>query len=306
MTTSPIRIATRGSPLALWQANHIADKLRALDSRCTVELVIIQTQGDQVRDRPLSQIGGDGLFTKAIQEAILDGRADVAVHSLKDLPTAPVSGLILAAVPPRGPIGDVFISHRFKCFNDLPAGSRIATGSMRRKAQVRYHRPDLELIEIRGNVDTRLRKLRETELDGLIMAQAGLERLGLRDAITEILDRGWMLPAVGQGALGLECRTDDKRSQQALAALDDAVTHSSVRAERSFLMGLGGGCIVPIGASTEATGNRLTIRGVVLSPDGKNRITGDVSGDLSQADELGVQLAAKLAAEGAKELLARK
>ena len=196
-----VRIGTRGSPLALWQANTIADQLRGLDAGCDVELVIIQTHGDQVRDQPLRRIGGDGLFTKAIQDAVLAGRADVAVHSLKDLPTTPAHGLLLAAVPARGPTGDVFVSIRHKGFDELPPGARIATGSLRRQAQIRHHRPDLELVDIRGNVDTRLRKLRDTDLDGLVMAQAGLERLGLAHAITEVLDPEWMLPAVGQGAL---------------------------------------------------------------------------------------------------------
>src|SRR5262245_15628 len=170
--TNPLRIGTRGSALALWQANHIADRLRALG--CAVELVIIQTQGDRVQERPLAQIGGDGLFTKAIQEALLDGRADVAVHSLKDLPTGPVAGLTLAAVPERASTRDAFISHRHARFDALPQGARVATGSLRRKAQIHHSRPDLELVEIRGNIDTRLRKLDEQSLDGLILAEAGL------------------------------------------------------------------------------------------------------------------------------------
>jgi hydroxymethylbilane synthase len=301
--TTPIRIGTRGSPLALWQANHVADRLRAFAGMRTVELVIIQTQGDQVRDRPLNQIGGDGLFTKAIQEAVLDGRADIAVHSLKDLPTAPVVGLVLAAVPTRGSTGDALVSHRFNRFDTLPPGARVATGSMRRKAQIRHRRPDLELVEIRGNVDTRLRKLRDNDLDALVMAQAGLERLGLSDAISEILDREWMLPAVGQGALGLECREDDPATRQLLAKLDDQTTHQAVVAERSFLLALGGGCMMPIAALAGVLDGRLNLRGAVLSPDGRERVAGENGGSASDAIELGRELAARLLSQGAKGLL---
>jgi hydroxymethylbilane synthase len=298
-----VRIGTRGSPLALSQANAIAGRLRGLDAGCAVELVIIQTQGDQVRDQPLSRIGGDGLFTKAIQDAVLAGRADIAVHSLKDLPTAPVQGLILAAVPARGSTGDAFVSHRFKRFDELPPGARIATGSLRRQAQIRHHRPDLELVEIRGNIDTRLRKLRDTDLDGLIMAQAGLERLGLANAITEILDPEWMLPAVGQGALGLECRADDNVSRQLLAQIDDHSTHQGVAAERAFLFALGGGCLVPIGALAIVSDENLRLHGAVLSPNGRERLAGESSGTLSQSTAVGEKLAARLLGEGAERLL---
>jgi hydroxymethylbilane synthase len=302
---TPIRIGTRGSPLALWQANNVAGHLRAIPGAHGVELVIIQTQGDQVRDQPLSTIGGDGLFTKAIQDAVLAGRADIAVHSLKDLPTAPVPGLVLAAVPARGATGDAFVSRRFRRFDELPPGARIATGSLRRKAQVRNRRPDLELVEIRGNVDTRLRKLRETDLDALIMAQAGLERLELASEITEILDPKWMLPAVGQGALGLECRTGDEASRQLLAQLDDLATHQAVAAERAFLFALGGGCLVPIGASAVVSNGQLSLRGTVLSADGSERLSGESSGLATQATEVGKELAARMLGKGAKKLLSQ-
>ena len=187
-----------------------------------LELVRIQTEGDEVRDVPLAQIGGKGVFTKSIQNALLDHRVAVAVHSLKDLPTLAVEGLVLAAVPTRGPIGDVLVSLKHRRFADLPTGARLATGSLRRRAQVLNRRPDLCLEEIRGNVETRLRKLVEFDLDGVVLAQAGLERLGLKDRITEVLDPSWMLPAVGQGALGLECRQDDEAIRQLLAKIDDA------------------------------------------------------------------------------------
>src|SRR5262245_6255277 len=190
----PLRIGTRGSRLALWQPNHVAELLRPLAAPRTVELVEIETAGDHVRDRPLAQLGGEGVFTKEIQRALLAGTVDVAVHSLKDLPTIPVEGLTLGAVPPRGPSGDVFVSLRHRSFDALPPGATVATGSLRRRAQVLHRRPDLHLIEIRGNVETRLRKLTEQDMDGTILAQAGLERLGLGDTITEVLDSSWMVP----------------------------------------------------------------------------------------------------------------
>src|SRR5436190_797004 len=204
---TPLRIGTRGSPLALWQAHHVADLLRAVSPDRPIELVEIQTIGDQVRDVPLVQLGGEGAFTKAIQQALLDRRVDVAVHSLKDLPTFVVEGLLLAAVPPRGPTGDALVSKKHRSLAELPLAAIVATSSLRRKAQLLHRRPDLKLIDIRGNVETRLRKLVEQNLDATILAQAGLVRLGLAEHITEILDAAWMFPAVGQGALGLECRT---------------------------------------------------------------------------------------------------
>ena len=301
--TSPLRLGTRGSPLALWQANHIADRLRAADPGRTIELVEIETAGDQVRDVPLAAIGGEGVFTKEIQRAVLDGHVEVAVHSLKDLPTFAVEGLILAAVPPRGPTGDAFVSRRHRFFADLPPGAVVATSSLRRRAQVLYRRPDLKLENIRGNVGTRLRKLEELKLDGLILAQAGLERLGLGDVITEILDPEWMLPAVGQGALGLECRANDAATLALLQAIDDRPTRQSVLAERALLRGLGGGCQVPIGAATVVVGDLLTLRGVVLAPEGTRRIEAQQTGPLESAEELGQRLADALREHGAAALL---
>lgn len=298
---NPLRIGTRGSRLALWQAHHVAEHLLPRIAPRPVQLVEIQTAGDQDRSAPLAQIGGQGVFTKEIQRALLDGRVDVAVHSLKDLPTLPVEGLVLAAVPPRGPCGDVFLSVRHGSFDSLPAGARLASGSQRRRAQAWHRRPDLQLVDIRGNVETRLRRLQELDLDGLILARAGLERLGLADQITEALE--WLVPAVGQGALGLECRAADPETLQLLQTLDDPPSRRAVQAERAMLLALGGGCQVPIGGHAEVAGERLRLRGVVLSADGRRRIAAVIEGPSHLAEPLGRQLAEQLRTQGADELL---
>ncbi len=302
---SPLRIGTRGSPLALWQARHVAGLLRPLAGPRPVELVEIETSGDVVRDRPLTQIGGDGVFTKEIQRALLAGHVDVAVHSLKDLPTTPVPELVLAAVPPRGPSGDAFVSRRHRRFDDLPQGARVGTSSLRRRSQALHRRPDLQLVDVRGNVGTRLAKLDGEGLDALILAQAGLERLGLGGHVTEILDPQWMLPAVGQGALGLECRADDAATRALLSPLNDPPTRQAVLAERALLRGLGGGCLVPIGAAAAVGDGRLSLRGVVLPPDGSARVAAEESGPAGEAEAVGARLAAAILAAGARELLAR-
>ncbi len=299
---TPIRIGTRGSKLALWQANHIADRLRPLTAR-PVELVIIATVGDQVRDVPLAQIGGEGVFTKEIQRALLDGTVDVAVHSLKDLPTIPVEGLVLAAVPERGPTGDVFVSEKHRRFDDLPRGAVLATSSLRRRAQVLHRRPDLRLIDIRGNVETRLRKLHESGIDATILAEAGLLRLGLGSAITEVLDPKWMLPAVGQGALGLECRKDDGETLTVVDALNHFPTRRAVLAERAMLSALGGGCQVPMGAVCRVDGDVLTLRGAVVRPDGSERIEAEGKGAADHPEQIGRQVAEELLARGAGKLI---
>jgi hydroxymethylbilane synthase len=304
MKSPPIRLGTRGSQLALWQANYVADRLRPVVEPQPVELVIIETHGDQVQDRPLSQLGGFGLFTKAIQQALLDKQIDVAVHSLKDLPTIPIAGLKLAAVPPRGPIGDVFVSLKYERFADLPAGAVIGTSSLRRRAQILNQRPDLDLVDLRGNVETRLRKLREQDLDAIVLAEAGLRRLGLDQSITEVLDPKWMLPAVGQGAIGLECREEDEQTSHFVETLNDPLTWSAVLAERAMLYALGGGCLVPIGAWTRVESDVLTLRGTVLSPDGKRRIVDTHRGPSDKPLGIGNELAAQLLAAGARELLA--
>ena len=300
--TRPLRIGTRSSPLALWQARYVQQRLGGPD---VAELVLIETEGDRVRDRALSAIGGLGLFTKEIQQALLEERVDLAVHSLKDLPTIPVPGLQLVAVPERGPTGDALISRRFGRFEELPAQARLATSSLRRRAQLLHRRPDLRIDNLRGNIDTRLRKLDEQDFDAILLAEAGLRRLGLDEHLTEILDPAWMLPAVGQGALGLECRVGDETTRSAVAALNDTATWHAVLAERTFLAALGGGCLVPIAALGRVTGPTLQLHGAVLSVDGRQRLAGEVSGPVETAQALGQQLAELLLQQGALALLQR-
>jgi hydroxymethylbilane synthase len=297
-----IVIGTRGSRLALWQAEYVAEQLERC---CATSIKVIQTAGDQVRDVPLSQIGGEGVFTREIQRALLNSEVSVAVHSLKDLPTVPVEGLVLCAVPPRGPTGDVLVSRRHCSFDALPTGAVVATSSLRRRAQLLHRRPDLQVVNIRGNVETRLRKLDEEGLDALILAQAGLERLGLGEVITEVLDPAWMLPAVGQGALGLECLAgeDYENERYFVRQLDDPPTHQAVLAERALLRTLQGGCQVPIGAAGTVAGDQLTLRAAVLDPDGRQRIEGQIAGSAEEAERLGEALARDLLSRGARDLL---
>jgi hydroxymethylbilane synthase len=298
-----LKVGTRGSPLALWQARYVADRLTPAVAPRPVELIHIQTEGDRDQSASLAQIGGRGVFTKEIERAVLDGRVDIAVHSLKDLPTQPVEGLVLAAVPERGPTGDAFVSISALHFDDLPPGAGVATGSLRRRAQLLHRRPDLRLVDIRGNVETRLQKLRDGRFDAAVLAQAGLDRLGLISAATEILDDRWMLPAVGQGALGLQCRTDDTSTRNLLARLDDVSTRQAVEAERALLFHLGAGCQVPLGALARVDGATLTLRAAVLDVDGGRRIAGDQSGTATAAAAIGERLAARLRDEGAMSLL---
>jgi hydroxymethylbilane synthase len=302
--TSPLRIGTRGSPLALWQAHHVAGLLRAAAPNLAVDLVKIETVGDQVRDVPLAQLGGQGAFTKEIQKALQAGAVDVAVHSLKDLPTFEVEGLILASVPPRGPTGDALVSRRHASFAALPRGAVVATSSLRRRAQALHRRPDLRLVDVRGNVETRLRKLQSEGLDALILAEAGLRRLGLGGEITEVLDPTWMLHAVGQGALGLECRSADGTTRALLERINDPASRLAVLAERALLRGLGGGCQVPVGAQTWREGESLILRGVVIRPDGSARVEAQLQGSAEKPEDLGQHLADELLTHGARELLA--
>lgn len=299
-----VRIGTRGSPLALWQAHFVRDTLANHFPEQEIELVILDTKGDQIRDRALSQIGSDGLFTKEIQLALLDNSVDIAVHSLKDLPTAKVAGLKLAAIPKRGSTGDAFVSNTINSFDELPQHATIGTTSLRRRSQAIFRRPDLNLVHLRGNVETRLNKIESEKLDGIILAEAGLIRLGFENRIKEILDPEWMLPAVGQGALGLECRADDASTLQLLSKLDDPITHAETVAERSLLRNLGGGCLVPVGIRTKIIGEVVSLTAVVLSEDGKQRIIADETGSIKEVEMIGLRLAEKMKKGGAEKILA--
>jgi hydroxymethylbilane synthase len=301
MSPPRLRLGTRGSPLARWQAEWVAARLTELGIE--IEMVHISTQGD-VKTGPLGQIGGQGLFTKEIQRALLDRQIDLAVHSLKDLPTAPAVGLSLAAVPPRESNADVLVSSVADSLENLPHGARVGTGSLRRKSQLLHVRPDLTILEIRGNVDTRLRKLDAGEYDAVVLAEAGLKRLGFEERIRFVFPGSVMLPAVGQGALGIETRGDDDVTQSLVRALDDAATHAAVRAERSMLSALRGGCLAPVGAWGRVEGSVLALDGVVLSGDGQRRISGVAAGRPEDALDVGQQVAEELLVQGAADLIA--
>lgn len=301
----PLRLGTRGSPLARWQAEWVASRLR--ERGFAVELILITTQGD-VKSGPLGSFGGVGVFTKEIQRSLLEGQVDLAVHSLKDLPTERVPGLGLAAVPPREAPGDVLVTRTGGTLESLSSGARLGTGSMRRRAQLLHARPDLVVEDIRGNVETRLGKLDAGEYDAIVLAEAGLTRLGLADRIQHVLPKSLMLPAIGQGALGLETRDDDDRTLAAVRTLDDARTHESVVAERAFLATLRGGCLAPVGAwgrfEGDAGEQSLVLDGVVLSPDGRERLADTVTGPACESESLGVALAERLLSQGAQRLIA--
>ena len=297
----PLLLGTRASPLARWQAEWVADGLRR--QGVEVELVWISTSGDQDQG-PVAAIGTAGIFTKEIQRALLQGRVDLAVHSLKDLTTEAVPGLCLAAVPERADPWDVLVSGEGIPLTELPPGARIGTGSLRRQAQLRHVRPDLQLAAVRGNIDTRLRKLDEGQFDALVLAEAGLLRLRLESRITQVLPPEIVLPAVGQGALGLETRVDDQRTRAALAVLDDVGTHASVRAERALLAALHGGCMAPVAAWGRAEAGRLVLTARVLSVDGARCLESTSQGAATEPELLGRQVAEVLLEQGAGELIA--
>lgn len=301
MSIPRLRLGTRASPLARWQAEWVSARLKELG--VDVEMVHIATQGD-VKTGPLGQIGGQGLFTKEIQRSLLDGQIDLAVHSLKDLPTEPVDGLVLAVVPERESTADAFVCANVSALRDLPQGARVGTGSLRRKTQILHFRPDLRVLEIRGNVDTRLRKLDEGDYDAIILAEAGLTRLGLTSRIASLIPQEQMLPAVGQGALGIETRADDVSTRKLLEPLNHLPTHQAVIAERSLLATLRGGCMAPIGAYGRMEVGQLKLDGVVLSGDGAQRITATAAAPATAAVDLGRLVAESLLAQGAAELIA--
>lgn len=298
-----LKIATRQSPLALWQAEHIRARLEALHAGLNVELVTFVTQGDKILDTPLAKIGGKGLFVKELEAALLDGRADLAVHSMKDVPMALPEGLSLAVICEREDPLDAFVSNTYASFQDLPQGAKVGTSSLRRKCQILKARPDLEIIDLRGNVGTRLSKLDAGQYDAIILASAGLKRLGLSERIRHTLAPEVSLPAVGQGALGLECRTSDQAVLELILPLMDDETNVCVRAERAFNAYLEGGCQVPIAGYATLKDGQLSMEGRVGSVDGQTLLSAQLSAAPEQAEQLGEQLAQNLLAQGAGELL---
>ncbi len=301
----PIRIATRRSQLALWQAEHVAALLRAAHPGLVVELVPMSTQGDRVQDRALAEVGGKGLFVKELEVAMQEGRADIAVHSMKDVPSELPPGFCIAAALPRANARDAFISRRHRSFAELPQGARVGTSSPRRQAQLRHARRDLRLELLRGNVDTRLRRLDEGQLDAILLACAGLERLGIAQHVTEELDLDLSLPAVGQGVIGIECREADDEVRRALAALHHEESFTRLTAERAFAAQLLGSCHSPIAAHATLEGGRLVVRGFVGSPAGDETYRDRIEGPPADAGRLGRELAQRMQAAGAEGLLER-
>ncbi len=302
---SVLRIATRKSPLALWQAEHVAALLRGAHAGLDVELLPMSTQGDRIQDRSLAAIGGKGLFIKELEVALTEERADIAVHSMKDVPAEMPPGFVIAAFLARADPRDALLCRRGSTLADLPAGAQLGTSSLRRRAQILAARPDLRIEPLRGNVDTRLARLESGPLDAIVLACAGLDRLGHASRITTRLAAEAMLPAVGQGAIGIECRSEDTRTRALVAALDDTATHTALAAERAFAHTLGGSCQSPIAALARIAEDRLTLQGLVAEPDGSRLLRDSVSGDCARAETLGAELARRLLESGARELLER-
>lgn len=299
-----LRIATRESALALWQANYVKDKLERAHPELNVELVPMTTKGDQILDTPLAKIGGKALFVKELEVAMLEGRADIAVHSMKDVPVEFPDGLMLYTICEREDPRDAFVSNRFNTIDELPDGAVVGTSSLRRQCQIKALRPDLKIVDLRGNVNTRLRKLDEGQYDAIILASAGLIRLEMPERIKQYLPVEFMLPANGQGAVGIECRSDDSQVQQWLKVLEHSETRYRVLAERAMNRGLEGGCQVPIGSYAEIQDDTLSLSGLVGSLDGTKVIRGNIEGSLSDAEQLGSALAKELLAKGADKILA--
>jgi hydroxymethylbilane synthase len=302
MAPKLIRIGTRASQLALWQANWVKSELEKKYPGMEVTLTKIKTIGDKILDVPLAQVGGKGLFVKEIEEAMLRDEIDIAVHSMKDVPTEFPEGLGLYCITEREDPRDAVISRNVK-FADLPQGARIGTSALRRQAQLLKVRPDLEMVIIRGNVETRIRKLEEDHLDAVILAAAGLKRLGFTDKVAEYLDADLSIPAIGQGALGIECRLADPVITETIAFFNHAATSYAVRAERALLKRCQGGCQVPIAAHGTVQGNQLRLVGFIAAVDGQRSIKGEINGSAEQCEELGILLADQLLASGGKEIL---
>lgn len=301
-----VTIGTRGSKLALWQADYIAERLRAEYPGLIVEEFLMTTKGDKILDAPLAKIGGKGLFTKEIEQAMLDGEIDIAVHSLKDMPTEVPDGLTITAITQRRDAGDALVSNYYSSLDDLPKGAVVGTSSLRRKAQLLHVRPDLDIRDLRGNVNTRLAKLDDAEngiFDAIVLAVAGLKRLGFQNRIDTILPTSVMLPAVGQGALAIEARTADKRVRDLVAFLNDEATASCAKAERAFLARVEGGCQVPVGVYATPDGGDLNVEAVIASLDGKRLYRDHVTGAKDEAENLGTMLADKLLDMGGIEIM---
>lgn len=303
MTPKELRIGTRGSQLALFQANWIKEKLVQTYPPLKVTLIKIRTTGDKIQDAPLAKIGGKGLFVKEIEEALIQKKIDLAVHSIKDVPTELPAGLHLSVITKREDPHDVLISKAERGLRDLPQGAKIGTSSLRRQAQLLHFRGDFVLVPLRGNLDTRLKKLETMNLDGIVLALAGMRRLGLEDKITETISMEISLPAIGQGALGIEKRIDDKEVEERIRFLKDEESSMAVSAERAFLKRLGGGCQVPIAAFGRTVGTTLQIDGLVGTIDGKRLVRDHVEGPVEEAELLGTKLAEVLLSKGAREIL---
>ena len=303
MSTNLIRIATRKSPLALWQAEHVRGRLLALHPGLQVELLTMSTQGDRILDSPLAKIGGKGLFVKELEQGMLDGRADLAVHSMKDVPAELPEGLCIGAILEREDPRDAFVSSQYPSVDELPEGARVGTSSLRRQCQLRARRPDLQILDLRGNVGTRLGKLDGGDYDAIVLACAGLKRLGLSARITRELPPEEMLPAIAQGVIGIECRVDDERINSLIESLNHAATRQRTAAERAMNATLAGGCQAPVAGYSVLNDGIIELRGLVGRPDGSHIIRADVHGSPEHAAELGKQLADDLLARGARPIL---
>lgn len=303
MTTKLVRIATRKSALALWQAEYVKAQLEHFHSDVKVELVPMTTKGDIILDTPLAKVGGKGLFVKELEVAMLEDRADIAVHSMKDVPVEFPEGLGLEVICPREDPRDAFVSNTIKCFADLPQGAIVGTSSLRRQCQIKALRPDLVVRDLRGNVNTRLAKLDKGEYDAIILAAAGLIRLAMPERIKEYIAPEVILPANGQGAVGIECRTDDATIKALLAPLECKTTRMRVLAERAMNRALEGGCQVPIGSYAEINGQDIHLRGLVGAIDGSEILRNEISGNTADAETLGFKLAEQLLAQGADRIL---
>jgi hydroxymethylbilane synthase len=298
-----LRIGTRKSPLALWQAEHVRAHLEALHPGLAVELVKMTTEGDKILDAPLAKVGGKGLFLKELEQALLEQRIDIAVHSLKDVTVTLPAGLVIPVIGEREDPRDAFVSSRYASLAALPAGARVGTSSLRRQCQLRAAFPQLEVITLRGNVNSRLAKLDAGEFDAILLAAAGLKRLGFEDRIRATLAPDVLLPAVGQGAICIECRADDTAVQQLIAPLHHAPTAVRIAAERALNARLEGGCQVPIAAYAELEGDMLRLRALVGEPDGSQVLRGEIAGEAARAEALGADLADELLKLGARQIL---